>query len=63
MATSKTYTTLFNIAAKFTGKPVFAQANAALVKNQRNAQKVSFGSMFQGIAGSAIALNVAASSW
>jgi hypothetical protein len=30
MATTKTFQTLFNIAAKFTGKPAFAQANRAL---------------------------------
>jgi hypothetical protein len=65
MATTKTFKTLFQIAAKYTGKPALEQANRALAQTQRNAQKVhvSFGSMFRGIAGSAIALSVAASSW
>ena len=65
MPNTKTYQTLFKITAKFTGKPAFEQANRALVKTQKQAQKihVSFGSMFRAIAGSAIALNVAASSW
>jgi hypothetical protein len=46
--------------AKFTGGPAFRKANEQLERTRRNAQRVhvSFG-MFTGIAGSAIALNVA----